>query len=186
MTTQEVINDAQERMNKTIAVMQHELSTLKAGRANPQILERITVDYYGTQTPITQVGNVSAPEPRVLTIAVWEASMLKAVEKAIQQSDLGINPTNDGKIIRLIVPELTTERRKELVKVINNIAEESRVAVRSIRRDAMDKMKKAEKKSEITEDDLKKGESSLQKITDAAIKSIDDMSKAKEKEIMSI
>jgi len=136
----EITKDAQERMDKTLAVLQKELTTLKAGRANPQILERIMVDYYGTPTPITQVGNVSAPEPRVLQIAVWEANMLKPVEKAIQASDLGINPMNDGKTIRLIIPELTTERRKELVKVVNNLLDESRIAMRAIRRDGMEKL----------------------------------------------
>ncbi len=185
-TVQEITKDAQERMDKTLAVLQKELTTLKAGRANPQILERIMVDYYGTPTPITQVGNVSAPEPRVLQIAVWEANMLKPVEKAIQASDLGINPMNDGKTIRLIIPELTTERRKELVKVVNNLLEESKIAMRAIRRDCMEKLKKAEKASEITEDELRKGETQLQKIVDAMTKKADDTAKAKEKEIMSV
>lgn len=185
-SVQEITKDAQERMDKTLAVLQKELTTLKAGRANPQILERIMVDYYGTPTPITQVGNVSAPEPRVLQIAVWEANMLKPVEKAIQASDLGINPMNDGKTIRLIIPELTTERRKELVKVVNNLLEECRIAMRAIRRDGMEKLKKAEKASEITEDDLRKGETQMQKIVDTMIKKAEDVAKAKEKEIMSV
>lgn len=186
MTVQEINKDAQDRMDKTLAILQKELTTLKAGRANPQILDRVMVDYYGTPTPVTQVGNVSAPEPRVLQISVWEASMLKAVEKAIQQSDLGINPMNDGKTIRLIVPELTTERRKELVKVVNTTLEECRIAMRAVRRDCMEKFKKAEKAGDLTEDDRKKGETALQKIVDAMIKKAEDVAKAKEKEIMSV
>ncbi len=186
MTHKELIQDADSRMAKTVGVVKQELTTLKAGRANPQILDRITVDYYGSQVPITQIGNVSAPEPRVLVIQLWEASMLKAVEKAILQSDLGINPMNDGKVIRLVVPELTQERRKELTKTVSKVAEEGRIAVRAIRRDTMDAMKKLEKKSEITEDDLRSGEKELQKVHDKYIKTIDDLAAAKEKEIMAV
>jgi ribosome recycling factor len=186
MTHKELIQDADGRMAKTVGVVKQDLTTLKAGRANPQILDRVMVDYYGSQVPVSQVGNVSAPEPRVLVVQVWENSMLKTVEKAIQQSDLGINPINDGKLIRLVVPELTQERRKELVKTVGKIVEEGRIAIRSIRRDTMDAMKKMEKKSEITEDDLRSGEKEIQKIHDKHIKAIEDLGAAKEKEIMEV
>ena len=142
----EVIDIAQDKMNKTIAVLKRDLGGLRAGRANPQLLERITVDYYGTATPINQLGNISSPEPRLLVINLWDAKMIPMVEKAIQKSDLGINPTNDGKLIRLIFPELTEERRKDLVKTIKKKAEESKVAIRSIRRDANETLKKHTRK----------------------------------------
>lgn len=186
MTYQDCINNGTQRMDKTISVLRQELSSLKAGRANPQILDRVLVDYYGTPTPITQMGNVSAPEPRVLVINLWEASMIKEVEKAITQSDLGINPSNDGKVIRLVVPELTQERRKELTKVVSKLGEEARIAIRAIRRDLNEQLKKAEKKGEITEDELTRGEKEVQKTTDKYVKTIDEMVQAKEKEIMSV
>ena len=167
-----IIENATERMGKTISVLTRDLGTLRAGRANAQVLERIMVDYYGTQTPITQVGNISSPEPRMLTISLWDPSMMKEVEKAIQKSDLGINPTDDGKIIRLVFPELTEERRKELVKIIRKKGEEARVAIRAIRRDANESIKKARKDGEITEDDQKQLEDKAQKITDQHIKDI--------------
>lgn len=180
----EVIDIAQDKMNKTIAVLKRDLGGLRAGRANPQLLERITVDYYGTATPINQLGNISSPEPRLLVINLWDAKMIPMVEKAIQKSDLGINPTNDGKLIRLIFPELTEERRKDLVKTIKKKAEESKVAIRSIRRDANETLKKQKKDSEITEDDQKNLEKEAQEITDSAIKDIDKIAADKEKEIM--
>lgn len=180
----EVIDIAQDKMNKTIAVLKRDLGGLRAGRANPQLLERITVDYYGTATPINQLGNISSPEPRLLVINLWDAKMIPMVEKAIQKSDLGINPTNDGKLIRLIFPELTEERRKDLVKTIKKKAEESKVAIRSIRRDANESLKKQKKDSEITEDDQKNLEKEAQEITDSAIKDIDKIATEKEKEIM--
>ncbi|MBQ4448620.1 MAG: ribosome recycling factor [Clostridia bacterium] len=180
----EVIDIAQDKMNKTIAVLKRDLGGLRAGRANPQLLERITVDYYGTATPINQLGNISSPEPRLLVINLWDAKMIPMVEKAIQKSDLGINPTNDGKLIRLIFPELTEERRKDLVKTIKKKAEESKVAIRSIRRDANETLKKQKKDSEITEDDQKNLEKEAQEITDSAIKEIDKIAADKEKEIM--
>ncbi|MGI6315896.1 MAG: ribosome recycling factor [Christensenellales bacterium] len=186
MADREHINEAERRMERTISYLKNEYSTLKAGRANPQILERIYVDYYGTRTPITQVGNVSAPEPRVLVINLWDSSMLKAVEKAIQQSDLGINPTNDGKVIRLIVPELTEERRKELSKVVNKACEEAKVAIRAIRRETNEVIRKMQKNSEITEDDAEKEEKETQKLTDKYVNEVDDMAAAKVKEIMSV
>lgn len=182
----EVLDETKERMKKTINVLKSELSSLRAGRANPQVLDRIAVDYYGSMTPITQLGNVSTPEPRMLIIALWDTKMIGAVEKAIQKSDLGINPANDGKIIRLIFPELTEERRKDLVKTVRKKGEESKVAIRSIRRDAMDQIKKQKKDSEITEDDQKQLETRLQKQTDDFIKEIDAILTAKEKEILSV
>ena len=182
----EILNTAKDKMTKTISVMTQEYASLRAGRANPQALDRILVDYYGTPTPINQLGNLSTPEPRMLVISLWDSKMIPAVEKAIQKSDLGINPANDGKIIRLIFPELTEERRKELCKVVKKKAEESKVAVRSIRRDAIEQVKKQKKDSLITEDDQKKLEEKIQKLTDEKIKEIDTISAAKEKEIMSV
>lgn len=180
----EILDTAKDKMTKTISVMTQEYASLRAGRANPQALDRILVDYYGTPTPINQLGNLSTPEPRMLVISLWDSKMIPAVEKAIQKSDLGINPANDGKIIRLIFPELTEERRKELCKVVKKKAEESKVAVRSIRRDAIEQVKKQKKDSLITEDDQKKLEEKIQKLTDEKIKEIDTISAAKEKEIM--
>lgn len=182
----EILDTAKDKMTKTISVMTQEYASLRAGRANPQALDRILVDYYGTPTPINQLGNLSTPEPRMLVISLWDSKMIPAVEKAIQKSDLGINPANDGKIIRLIFPELTEERRKELCKVVKKKAEESKVAVRSIRRDAIEQVKKQKKDSLITEDDQKKLEEKIQKLTDEKIKEIDTISAAKEKEIMPV
>ncbi|MCR5808364.1 MAG: ribosome recycling factor [Clostridiales bacterium] len=180
----EVIDNAQLKMHKTISVLKRDLGGLRAGRANPQLLERITVDYYGSATPINQIGNISSPEPRLLVINLWDPKMIPAVEKAIQKSDLGINPTNDGKLIRLVFPELTEERRRDLVKTIKKKAEEAKVAIRSIRRDANESLKKLKKDSEITEDDQKDLESKAQEITDNSIKEIDRIASEKEKEIM--
>ena len=180
----DVIEIAQDKMNKTIAVLKRELGGLRAGRANPQLLERIAVDYYGSPTPINQMGNISSPEPRLLVINLWDPKMIPNVEKAIQKSDLGINPANDGKLIRLVFPELTEERRRELVKTIKKKAEEAKVAIRAIRRDANETLKKQKKDSEITEDDQKLLEEEAQEITDKAIKEIDRIASEKEKEIM--
>ncbi|MBQ3160027.1 MAG: ribosome recycling factor [Clostridia bacterium] len=182
----EILDIATEKMNKTISVMKQEYNSLRAGRANPQALDRITADYYGTPTPINQMGNISVPEPRMLIISLWDTKLIPVVEKAIQKSDLGINPANDGKVIRLIFPELTEERRKELAKVIRKKAEESKVAVRSIRRDAMEDIKKQKKDNLLTEDDQKKLEEKVQKLTDEKVKEIDVIAQAKEKEIMSV
>ncbi len=182
----DVIEIAQDKMNKTIAVLKRDLGSLRAGRANPQLLDRIMVDYYGTPTPINQMGTISSPEPRMLVISLWDASMLSAVEKAIQKSDLGINPSNDGKLIRLVFPELTEERRKELVKIVRKKAEESKVAVRSIRREANETIKKDCKDGSITEDDQKRLEDKAQKATDAAIKDIDRICGEKEKELLEV
>ena len=183
---QDNIKVAGEKMDKTIAGIQKDLETLRAGRANPKILDKITVDYYGTPTALNQVGNISSPEPRLLVIAPWEASMITPIEKAIQKSDIGINPSNDGKVIRLLVPELTAERRKDLCKQVKKRVEEGKVAIRNIRRDAMEAVKKMKTDSEITEDDQKTAEKELQKITDAHIEQIDKIGAAKEKEIMEV
>ncbi len=177
---------AKDKMTKTVASLTRELATLRAGRANPQVLERIMVDYYGTPTPLTQVGNISTPEARQLVISPYDPSMVNAIEKAIQKSDLGINPGNDGKNIRLIFPTLTEERRKELVKNVKKMGEDAKVATRNIRRDAVEQAKKSQKTGEMTEDDLKKMEEQIQKQTDASIKDIDKILADKEKEIMQV
>jgi ribosome recycling factor len=182
----ELIDETREKMTKTLNVLKAELSSLRAGRANAQVLDRITVDYYGTMTPINQLGNISTPEPRMLIIALWDTKMIPAVEKAIQKSDLGINPANDGKIIRLVFPELTEERRKDLVKTVRKKGEESKVAIRNIRRDLNDQIKKQKKDGLITEDDQKRMEEKGQKMTDEFIKDIDAILGAKEKEILSV
>ena len=182
----DAIATAKEKMGKTIAVLVKELSSLRAGRANAQVLYRILVDYYGTPTPVKQVGNISSPEPRLLMITPYDPSMLNPVEKAIQKSDLGINPSNDGKCIRLVFPELTEERRKDLVKVVRKKGEDSKVAIRSIRRDAIEQIKKQKKDGEVTEDDQKKLEEQAQKLTDSTIKDIDKIVADKEKEIMEV
>ncbi len=181
-----VFETAKTKMGKTISALQNEYGAIRAGRANPQILDKVTVDYYGSMTPINQLASVSATEARVLTIQPWDKSVLKAIEKAIQTSDIGINPQNDGSVIRLTFPPLTEDRRKELVKDIQKIGENSKVAVRSIRRDCLEKLKAMKKASEITEDDLKDGEKEIQKITDNFIKEIDSVSDAKQKEVMEI
>ena len=184
--TKDILDTAKEKMSKTCAVYEREMQSVRAGRANPQLLDRITVDYYGTQTPINQIGNISSPEPRLLVIAPWEPKMITPVEKAIQKSDLGLNPSNDGKVIRLVFPELNEERRKELTKVASKSAEEAKVAIRSIRRDAIEQIKKLKKNSEITEDDQHEAEEDMQKITDKAIKDVDAVCEAKKAEIMEI
>lgn len=186
MTVNEIMNQAKEKMGKSRDVYQREMVALRAGRANPQMLDRIMVDYYGTPTPIPQVGGVSSPEARLLIINPWESKMIPAIEKAIQKSDLGINPQNDGKVIRLVFPPTNEERRKELTKVARKSAEDTKVAIRSIRRDAIEQFKKLKKNSEITEDDERKAEEDIQKVTDKAIKEVDDICAAKEKEIMEV
>ena len=182
----QLFNTAEEKMNKTVAALEKEYGSIRAGRANPAILDRVTVDYYGTPTPIIQMAAVSVPEARMLQIQPWDASTLKDIEKAILASDIGITPANDGKIIRISFPPLTEERRKELVKDINKMAEDSKVAIRSIRRDVIDKLKVMKKNNEITEDDVKKGETDAQKLTDKFVKKLDEVAAAKEKEVMSL
>ena len=182
----QTFNDCQDRMKKSVDSLLQEFSQLKAGRANPAILDKITVEYYGTATPIPQIGSVSVPEARTLVIQPWDGSILGEIEKAILKADIGINPTNDGKVIRLIFPALTEERRKDLVKDIHKLSENAKVAVRNIRRDAIDKYKDMKKKSEITEDDLKTCEKDVQDLTDKFIKEIDTHTAQKEKEIMTV
>ena len=175
-----------EKMDKTISVFQENLSEVRAGRANPAILNKIKVDYYGVPTPISQVAGISVPEARLIVIQPWDASVLKDIEKAILASDIGINPNNDGKVIRLAFPELNEERRKALVKDIRKMAEETKVAVRNARRDGIDEFKKKQKESEITEDELKSAEEGIQKLTDKSIEEIDSILANKEKEIMNV
>ncbi len=181
-----VYSYADEKMTKTISALKNEYASIRAGRASAAVLDRIRVDYYGTPTPVNQLAAVSVSEARILVIQPWDKSVLGAIEKAIQTSDLGINPQNDGTVIRLTFPPLTEDRRKEIVKTIRATAEESKVAIRSIRRDCIDKLKKMEKASEITEDDLKEGEKQIQDRTDKFIKEIDSIASAKEKEVMEI
>ena len=178
--------EIESRMKKTTAVLKTQLASVRAGRANAAVLDQITVDYYGVPTPIQQVASISVPDPRSLMIQPWDASVLKGIEKAILASDLGINPQNDGRAIRLVFPQLTEERRKELAKQVKKYGEESKVAVRNIRRDAIDKFKKQQKASEITEDDYKTIEKDIQKLTDDYIKEVDNIADAKEKELFEI
>ena len=182
----DIVNKLQEKMTKTISVFKSDLSTMKAGRANPTMLDRIQVECYGSMCPISQVANISSPEPRLLVVTPWDKSTLKDIEKAILKSDLGINPNNDGSVIRLLVPELTEETRKTIVKNVKKTGEESKVALRSIRKDANDKIKALKKDGELTEDETKKAEDEVQKITDNFVKEIDKIVIAKEKEIMSV
>ena len=180
------ITSYDEKMLKTIEVVKSNFASVRAGRANAGVLDRITVEYYGTPTPLNQVANIGSPDPRTLTVQPYDMSLMKAIEKAIQTSDLGINPQNDGRVIRLAFPQLTEERRKELTKQVRKYGEEGKVALRNIRRDAMDDIKKKTKKSELTEDDQKKLEKELQEMTDKRCKDIDDLTAKKEKELMAV
>ena len=182
----ELLNTTESKMDTTLASLNREFGSVRAGRATPNVLDKITVDYYGVATPINQMAAVSVPEGRTLQIAPWDATTLKAIEKAIQSSDIGINPQNDGKVIRLIFPPLTEERRKELVKEVRAMAEDGKVALRSVRRDAIEKFKAMKKNSEITEDDLAECEKKVQNITDKFTKEIDELTAKKEKEILEI
>ncbi len=183
---QEKIKVYDAKMNKSLDSLMGELATIRAGRANPHVLDRIKIDYYGTPTPLQQVGNISVPEARMIVIQPWEKNLLKEIEKALQTSDLGINPTNDGNVIRLVFPELTEDRRKELAKEVKKKGENAKVAVRNIRRDANDAIKKMEKANEISEDELKTGEDKIQKMTDKMIEKIDSVVENKTKEIMTV
>lgn len=183
---EEILLNCEEKMEKSLDSLVQELMTIRAGRANPNVLNRLTVEYYGTMTPIQQVANISVPEPRIIQIQPWEKNMIKPIEKAIQTSDLGINPTNDGRVIRLVFPELTEERRKELVKDVKKKGEAAKVAIRNIRRDANDALKKKEKASEITEDQLADGEDQIQKMTDGYVNKVDKAVDDKSKEIMTV
>lgn len=182
----EILAHAEERMKKSLAALAEEYATIRAGRANPAVLDKIRVDYYGTPTSINQLAAISVSEARVLTIQPWDMSVCHAIEKAIQTSDIGINPQSDGKVIRLTFPQLTEERRRDLVKDISKLSEEGRVAVRNIRRDAMDKLKGMKKTGELTEDDLKQAEKKTQDLTDKYCKEIDGLLEKKQKEIMEI
>ena len=177
---------AKTKMGKTISALQSEYGAIRAGRANPQVLDRVTVDYYGTPTPVGQLASIAVSEARVLTIQPWDKSVLKGIEKAIQTSDIGINPQNDGTVIRLTFPPLTEERRKTLVKDVKATAENSKVAVRNIRRDALEKLKAMKKNSELTEDEAKAGDKSVQDLTDKFVKEVDAVTAAKTKEVMEI
>lgn len=182
----ELINATASNMQKTVEIVKRELASLRAGRATPALLDRIMVDYYGTPTPVNQLATISAPEPRLLVIQPWDKTVMGEIEKAILKSDLGITPSSDGNVIRLAIPQLTQERRQELVRVIRKKAEEGRVAVRNIRRDANDQLKTKQKAGEITEDELRRGQDEVQKLTDKYIKEIDNLLAAKEKEVMEI
>lgn len=179
-------NQFSEKMDRTINVLREQLAAVRAGRANPAVLDKIMVEYYGTETPINQVGNITVPEARMLVFTPWDASVLKAAEKAIQKSDLGINPNNDGKTLKLVFPPLTEERRISLTKQVKKYGEDAKTATRNIRRDAIDFFKNQKKKSEITEDDQKEAEKEIQNITDKHISQIDSVVAAKEKELMEI
>jgi ribosome recycling factor len=186
MSTSDIMNDAREHMDKTVKALGHEFSTVRTGRASGAVLDDIKIDYYGTPTPISQLAGIKSPEPHLLVIEPWDKTALKNIEHAIQASDLGITPSNDGSVIRLPFPPLTEERRRELVKQCKHYAEEARVAVRNIRRDANAKLARAEKDAEISEDDLRRAESETQKITDAHIQLIDEALKRKEAEVMEV
>ena len=180
------LNHIEEKMNKTISALAESLAEVRAGRANPAILNKVKVDYYGTPTPINQVAGISVPEARLIVIQPWDVSILKEIEKEILKAEIGINPNNDGKVIRLAFPELTEERRKELVKDIRKMGEESKVSIRSIRRDGLDEAKAMQKESQMTEDELKVAEDQIQKLTDKKVAEIDNMVATKEKEIMNV
>lgn len=182
----EHVTKAQEKMEKCLGGLEHELSTVRAGRANPAVLDKVLVDYYGTPTPIQQMAAVSVAEARILVIQPWDKTQLKAIEKAILNSDIGINPTNDGNVLRLAFPQPTEERRKELVKQVKKFGEEAKVTIRNVRRDTLDKLKTLKKNNEITEDDMKDIEKDVQKVTDTFCDKVDSVISVKEKEIMSI
>jgi ribosome recycling factor len=181
---EDLLKDARDRMGKSIESTKHELATVRTGRASPHLLDRVNVDYYGAQTPLKQIATVNASEARLLTITPYDKSSIKSIEKAILESDLGLTPSNDGNLIRLTIPELTEERRKELVKVVHQLAEEGRVAVRNIRRDCMHHLRDLRKSGEAGEDEERRAETELQKLTDARVKDIDGLLKGKEEEIL--
>jgi len=182
----DIHKESEQRMGKTVSVYREDLQGIRAGRANPALLDKITVDYYGQTTPLNQVSSVSAPEPRLLVIQPWDSKLIPLIEKEIQKSDLGINPSNDGKLIRLQIPQLTEERRVDLTRLVRKNGENSKIAIRNIRRDAIDRIKKMEKNKELTEDEQKQAEIEMQKITDKYIDEIDEVTKNKEEELMEI
>ena len=182
----DILNNHEDRMKKTVEVCKKEYANMRAGRANPHILDKVTIDYYGTPTPINQVANVSIPEARMITIQPWEKSMISVIEKAILKSDIGINPTSDGTVIRLAFPQLTKERRQELDKAVHKKAEEEKIAIRNLRRDGNDQIKKVEKDKLVSEDESKKAQDDMQKLTDKYIKEIDTLAADKEKEVSEV
>ena len=182
----DVMHETEEKMKKSIEILRKDLMTMRAGRANPSILDKLTVDYYGAITPLNQIANISAPEPRLITIQPWDKTIIPAVEKSILKSDLGLNPSSDGAIIRIIIPQLTQERRMELVKTLKKKGEDTRVSLRNIRRDSNEKLKSMEKSKEITEDENKKSQDEVQKLTDKYIKEVDHVLEVKENEIMEV
>ena len=182
----ELILKSEDQMRKSISFLREDLATIRAGKANPKLVDKIQVSYYGTMTPLNQIANISVPEPRAIIIQPWDASTIKEIEKAILASDLGINPSNDGKLIRLMIPQLTEERRKDLLKLVKKETESAKIALRNIRRDTNEDLKKLEKDSTLTKDDHKKAEEEMQKLTDKYIKYIDDVYKDKEKEILEV
>jgi len=182
----ELLADAKERMAKSVDAIRSEFGSVRTGRASPALLDRIQVDYYGSPTPLNGVANISVPDPHVVLVQPWDRTMLGPIEKAIQKSDLGINPTNDGQVIRLVLPQLTQDRRKDLVKQVHHRAEEARVAVRNCRRDALDHMRKAEKDGGISQEDERRAQERLQKLTDSYVKRVDDVSRNKETEVMEV
>ena len=186
MEVKELLAQEETRMDKSIEALKHEFASIRTGRASVSLLDKVMVDYYGTPSPINQVANISVPEPRMILIAPWDKSMIGAIEKAILQSDLGLNPGNDGAQIRLVIPQLTEERRKEIVKVVHKKAEDAKVAIRNIRRDANDAIKKEEKAKTITEDDAKDGLDEIQKLTDVKVKHIDELKAVKEKDVLEV
>ena len=186
MTVKEILDASKEKMSKSVAVYQNEMTSLRAGRANPRLLDRIMVDYYGTPTPLPQIGNINVPEARMIVIKPWEKKMISAIEKAIQKSDLGLNPTNDGEVVRLVFPDLNEERRKELAKQCKTYAEEARIAIRNARRDANTEVEKSVKEDNLPEDEKRRAEEEIQKLTDSYVAKIDDILKKKEDEVMTV
>lgn len=182
----QILNELERKMKKTIESYENELSGVRAGRANPQVLDKLTVDYYGTETPIKQVASISVPEARLLVIQPWDVSLIKPIEKVLLKSDLGITPSNDGKVIRLPFPALTEDRRKELVKVVKGYSENAKVSIRNLRREGLEKLKKMQKDKEISEDELAQAEENVQKVVDKFTKEIEEITKKKEKELMEI
>ena len=182
----EILKSCEHRMSTAVDILNRDLQSVRTGRASPTLLDRIQVDYYGTPTPLNGVANISAPDPHMVLVQPWDRSMLGPIEKAIQKSDLGINPTNDGQVIRLVLPQLTQDRRKELVKQVHHRAEEARVAVRNCRRDALDHLRKAEKDGGISQEDEKRAQERLQKLTDGFVRRVDDVSRFKETEVMEV
>ena len=184
MSVEEIHHIAQEKMHKSIEVLKHEMATIRTGRASPALLDRVQVEYFGSQTPINMLATVAAPEPRLLTIQPWDRQTLVAIEKAIQKSDLGLNPTNDGTVIRLAIPALNDERRRELVRLVQRRLEEARVAVRNCRRDAVESLRKEEREKMVSEDEMKRGQERIQKLTDKFVAEVDEIGKGKEREIL--